>query len=246
MSKSLGNFVTINELLQKWPGDVLRLQMLLAHYSLPMDWTDARSHLASDELEDWGHVLQGYWSMNANNVQIPEQLVQKLKEDLNTSDAITVLRELHTSARNGGLTEKLTFAKACKFLGFQRLGEPGLFRSGISGTNVQREALTASFSASVALRAAYANNASPAVVAEIMKTFDDKDYTLEVRPGGFVEVVGNDIKFSERVQKLITSRLAARAAKDWKESDRIRDELAAMGVTIKDNKDGTTSWEVKR
>ena len=34
--------------------------------------------------------------------------------------------------------------------------------------------------------------------------------------------------------------------KDWKESDRIRDELAAMGVTIKDNKDGTTSWEVKR
>ena len=45
---------------------------------------------------------------------------------------------------------------------------------------------------------------------------------------------------------LITARLAARGAKDWKESDRIRDELAAMGVTIKDNKDGTTSWEVKR
>ena len=44
----------------------------------------------------------------------------------------------------------------------------------------------------------------------------------------------------------ISARLAARAAKDWKESDRIRDELAAMGVSIKDNKDGTTSWEVKR
>ena len=48
------------------------------------------------------------------------------------------------------------------------------------------------------------------------------------------------------VDALVTERLAARAAKNWKESDRIRDELAAMGVSIKDNKDGTTSWEVKR
>jgi cysteinyl-tRNA synthetase len=48
------------------------------------------------------------------------------------------------------------------------------------------------------------------------------------------------------VEALLSARLAARAAKNWKESDRIRDELNAMGVTIKDNKDGTTSWEVKR
>jgi cysteinyl-tRNA synthetase len=50
----------------------------------------------------------------------------------------------------------------------------------------------------------------------------------------------------DEVHDFIISRDTARAAKDWKESDRIRDELAAMGVTIKDNKDGTTSWEVKR
>ncbi len=48
------------------------------------------------------------------------------------------------------------------------------------------------------------------------------------------------------VLDLITARLEARKSKDWKESDRIRDELAAMGIAIKDNKDGTTSWEVKR
>ena len=48
------------------------------------------------------------------------------------------------------------------------------------------------------------------------------------------------------VETLLDTRRAARAAKDWKESDRIRDELSTMGVTIKDNKDGTTSWEVKR
>ncbi|OAI30383.1 cysteine--tRNA ligase [Methylosinus sp. R-45379] len=51
---------------------------------------------------------------------------------------------------------------------------------------------------------------------------------------------------AEQVSSLISSRLAARAAKNWAESDRIRDELAAMGVALKDNKDGTTTWEVKR
>ena len=48
------------------------------------------------------------------------------------------------------------------------------------------------------------------------------------------------------ITKRIEVRLAARAAKNWKESDRIRDELAAMGIALKDNKDGTTTWEVKR
>jgi cysteinyl-tRNA synthetase len=48
------------------------------------------------------------------------------------------------------------------------------------------------------------------------------------------------------VRQKIELRLAARAAKNWAESDRIRDELTAMGVQLKDNKDGTTTWEVAR
>ena len=51
---------------------------------------------------------------------------------------------------------------------------------------------------------------------------------------------------SDEVDALIAARIAARAAKNWAESDRIRDELVAMGVVIKDNKDGATTWEVKR
>jgi cysteinyl-tRNA synthetase len=49
----------------------------------------------------------------------------------------------------------------------------------------------------------------------------------------------------ERITSLIEARTAARAAKNFKESDRIRDELAAMGVILKDSKDGTT-WEIAR
>jgi len=48
------------------------------------------------------------------------------------------------------------------------------------------------------------------------------------------------------IESRIEARLAARAARNWAESDRIRDELAEMGVALKDNKDGTTTWDVKR
>jgi cysteinyl-tRNA synthetase len=50
---------------------------------------------------------------------------------------------------------------------------------------------------------------------------------------------------ADRVNALISDRTAARARKDFKESDRIRDELAAMGIAIKDSREGTT-WEVAR
>jgi len=50
---------------------------------------------------------------------------------------------------------------------------------------------------------------------------------------------------AKQVDELISSRTAARARKDFRESDRIRDELAAMGVVIKDSKEGTT-WEIAR
>jgi len=56
--------------------------------------------------------------------------------------------------------------------------------------------------------------------------------------------VSRDVDVS-KVQPLIDARTAARARKDFKESDRIRDELAVMGVVLKDSKDGTT-WEIAR
>ena len=51
---------------------------------------------------------------------------------------------------------------------------------------------------------------------------------------------------SKRIVEMIARRNAARAAKNLAEADQLRDELAALGVAIKDNKDGTTTWEPKR
>ena len=48
------------------------------------------------------------------------------------------------------------------------------------------------------------------------------------------------------INAIVAERATARASRNWAQSDRLRDQLAALGVAIKDNKDGTTSWELKR
>ncbi|MFO1136606.1 MAG: cysteine--tRNA ligase [Rhodoblastus sp.] len=53
-------------------------------------------------------------------------------------------------------------------------------------------------------------------------------------------------ELKDRAEQLIAARLEARKSKNWAESDRIRDELLAMDIVLKDNKDGTTTWELKR
>ena len=57
--------------------------------------------------------------------------------------------------------------------------------------------------------------------------------------------LGLDPALQAQVEALVVERLAARRARDWTASDRLRDELLVLGVTLKDNKDGT-SWEIKR
>jgi cysteinyl-tRNA synthetase len=90
---------------------------------------------------------------------------------------------------------------------------------------------------------------TPQAIAELhalhkAKKFDELAPTLRAlglrRPADQIKVDAG------AVGKLIDARLAARKAKNFAESDRIRDELKAMGVVLKDNKDGTTTWEVAR
>ncbi len=90
---------------------------------------------------------------------------------------------------------------------------------------------------------------TPQAIAELHalhknRKFDELAPTLRAlglkRPADQIKVDEN------AVGKLIAARLAARKAKNFAESDRIRDELAKMGVVVKDNKDGTTTWEVAR
>ena len=167
MSKSLGNFVTINELLKDWPGEVLRFNMLRTHYRQPMDWTVAGMNESWKTLEKWYAVTEPL-----ADPPIGAAFLEALSDDLNTPAAITALHQGTDHERAGGLG----------LLGF---------------SNVQ----------------------------------------LKLAAKKAVDEVA--------IADAIEARKAARARKDFKESDRIRDELLARGIVLKDSPTGTT-WEIKR
>jgi len=110
MSKSLGNFITIRQILEtdlpqfhdgvdkeyrvKWCGLVARFSMLQTHYREPINWTGKRLIEASHELYRW---YQRVWLMDIkpNSAEVDEEIIAALADDLNSWQAITVLRRLY-------------------------------------------------------------------------------------------------------------------------------------------------------
>jgi cysteinyl-tRNA synthetase len=182
MSKSLGNFVTIHELLKDWPGEVVRFSMLQTHYRQPINWTVAGLREAQNNLDHWYSLTAdtppGYLCADA---------LDALLDDLNTPKAFAALHELRGEAAKGAKP-----AAACLKASAQLIGV----------MNMPATAWSAFRPASLAID-------------------------------------------ENKIVNLIDARNAARNARDFKESDRIRDELHAMGVVLKDSKDGTT-WEIAR
>ncbi|MGJ0425872.1 cysteine--tRNA ligase [Methylocystis sp.] len=186
MSKSLGNFVTIHELLhtekfggRKWPGVVLRYAMLTTHYRQPIDWTVERLKVSLKHLSDmYDRTRNAEMSAPPN-----ERVIRALCDDLNTHEAIVALGKLVGDASREAKQSGELLA-TCSFLGLD------------------------------------------------LEELDPK------------KMIARETQI--HIKRRIDDRLAARASKNWAESDRIRDELAAMGVILKDHKDGATTWEVKR
>ena len=182
MSKSLGNFVTIHELLKDWPGEVVRFAMLQTHYRQPINWTVAGLRDAQKVLDHW-YVL----TAECEPGYVCSDAVDALLDDLNTPKAFAALHELRAEAAKGAKP-----AAACLKASGQLIGL------------LQRR-------------------------AEEWSSF--RPASMEIDEAA--------------VARLIEARAAARKAKDFKESDRIRDELTSMGVVLKDSKEGTT-WEIAR
>jgi cysteinyl-tRNA synthetase len=182
MSKSLGNFVTIHELLKDWPGEVIRLNMLQTHYRQPINWTINGLREAQKILDHW-YTLTG----DTTSGLLCADALDALADDLNTPKAFAALHELRGEAVKGSKP-----AAACLKASAQMLG------------------------------------------------------LLELGPAEWAAFRPASISIDEaRVANLIDARNTARKMKNFPESDRIRDELAKMGVVLKDTKDGTT-WEIVR
>jgi cysteinyl-tRNA synthetase len=171
MSKSLGNFFTIRELLADWPGEVLRFNMLRSQYRQPIDWTTRGLEESFDtlvSLTDFPDFATGHDEAFAPAV------LEALCDDLNTPQAIAELHALH------------------------RRGEHAALASTLRALGIRQQ-------------------------PKSRRAVDES-----------------------KVVSLLDARNAARKARNFKEADRIRDELRAMGVELEDKKDGTTLWKVKR
>ncbi|MBR1221439.1 cysteine--tRNA ligase [Bradyrhizobium sp. U87765 SZCCT0131] len=208
MSKSLGNFITIHELLRtekfggaSWAGDVLRLAMLRTHYRSPIDWTVKALDESHKALWDWNSDIGDIPA----SATVPAHIVEALCDDLNVSKAITAMHALRKEKKLGDLRA------AMNFLGFGD-GRDVLARRSV-GTRSE---------------------------------FINMDVLPSVAGGRRQHERLTDAEIGE----LVEARTAARGRKDFRESDRIRDELAAVGVVLKDGKDAdgkpVTTWEIAR
>ena len=118
MSKSEGNFVTISELLhaekfagRKWPGDVLRLAMLMTHYREPIDFSVKRLEEAENLVTKWRHF-------DAPTADPATPIVEALVDDLNTPQAIQALHQLAGAARSDP-TAAAQFMASAALLGLE-------------------------------------------------------------------------------------------------------------------------------
>jgi cysteinyl-tRNA synthetase len=105
MSKSLGNFYTVNELLEEFPGEAIRLLLLKTHYRQPLDFTKDGLAEAKRELDGFYQALRGLETPWDDVVEpFDDTIFTALCDDLNTSAAITELhqlvREINRSSHN--------------------------------------------------------------------------------------------------------------------------------------------------
>ncbi|MDE3239424.1 MAG: class I tRNA ligase family protein, partial [Paracoccaceae bacterium] len=99
MSKSLGNFFTVRDLLdQGVPGEVIRFVMLSTHYSKPMDWTAEKAAQALRTLQKWRALTDGVEASRS----APDTVLTAIAEDLNTPAAIAAL---HALAKDGSAAD---------------------------------------------------------------------------------------------------------------------------------------------
>ena len=183
MSKSLGNFHTVRDLLKHTPGEAIRLALLSAHYRQPIDFSLRALNEAKNGMDRLYTALRISAHTKADSIA-GTGVQQALEDDINSPQAIA---ELHSLASLLNKNPKDSAAKGALLAGGAMLG------------------------------------------------------LLQQNPESWFKWGASDIDDAE-IKALIVKRKEARDAKDFTESDRIRDELAAAGIVLEDSASGT-SWK---
>jgi cysteinyl-tRNA synthetase len=219
MSKSLGNFFTIRDILRQYHPEVLRLFLLQSHYRSPVDFSDAALNEARQGMNRLYSTLKSLKEIAAGQAELAAvparkdgelaaqfetlraRFVESMDDDFNTARAIGHLFE---AARliNASLAQKRTDVS------------PGAFAQ---AEKTLRE--------------------TGSVLGLFRQEPDDylcRDREREVAKRGLA---------ADQIERLIAERRDARSAKAWQRADEIRKELAAQGVILQDAGDVTT-WTI--
>jgi cysteinyl-tRNA synthetase len=261
MSKSLGNFLTINQLLKRVPGEVLRLAMLKSQYREPINWTHARLQESWEELENWilafdqGDDATNYeFFFDDENRPPNTEIIEELFNDLNSHDAITKIRFFYKAAIQGDETAIRDVRSTLIWLGLYRptyhhaymppsgCVAPVYFTKYKSEISMARAIILNEYQLNPSARK-LSHEIVEAKINQIDPRMAVDGVYLKLHEQGRIELVPlNDTarQNKEFIAGLIEARNAARKAKNWVEADRIRDELAAMSIALKDTKDPET------
>ncbi len=190
MSKSLGNVIIIQDLMNKIPGQVVRWGLLSSHYRQPLDWTPELAHTSQAALNRIYTALktlpEGAWVSSGS---VDADILKSLNDDLNTPAAFARLHELVHSINTAAnpedkLRNQLNLLATAQFMGFLAVTPTEWFRGALS---------------------------------------DDALSEVEI-------------------ERYLEQRQAAKAGKDFKTADDIRDILKSKGVIIKDTPAGQ-DWQ---
>jgi cysteinyl-tRNA synthetase len=197
MSKSLGNFFTIRDVLEKYNPEVVRFFLARVHYRSYIDYSEESLKEARVMLERFYQALNGmagceYSQEDADQVNLSDfeqRFIAAMDDDFNTPKAVSVLFEMVNELNK---LKKVSEAGAAAMA--HKIAELG----GILGL-------------------------------------------LQQDPDAFLKGDGKEGEIDAKaIEALIQQRDAAKGSKDYAESDRIRDLLAAQGVILKDSREGTT------
>jgi cysteinyl-tRNA synthetase len=212
MSKSLGNFFTVREVLKQYRPEVVRYFILSSHYRSPLNYSHDNLDSAKAALDRFYTALRDVPVAELADIAMDDsdyvvRFRAAMDDDFNTPEALAVLfdlaRDLNRAKSENKQDEASRLAVSLRNLG-NILGilqaDPG----------------------------------------EWFKTVIKATTGKAIAQGLPAEV---SVSFSEQmIDELIEKRLTARKAKNWAESDRIRDELKAQGIILEDRPDGTTDW----
>lgn len=192
MSKSLNNFFTIRDVLEKYHPEVVRYLLVASHYRSAINYSEDSLRDAKGALERFYHALRGLPRVAASGGEaFVERFTAAMNDDFGTPEACAVLFDL------------------------------------VREINRLRES----------------DVSAAAGLAGRLRELGDVLGVLQLEADDFLRAGAEGKVDAVQVEGLIQARLQARADKNWGESDRIRDQLTAMGVVLEDSKGGTT-WRL--